>query len=49
LQNFHKTWASIYEDDKESKEFLTKCGSELYLMNIVDNDYVDGDLNRVIE
>ncbi len=45
LQNFQKIWASIYEDDKESIEFLSKCTSELYLMNIVDNDYVDGDLN----
>lgn len=54
------TWAKIYQPQKdkdgnetspgspESIAFLQKCHDELYLMNIVDNDYVEGDLAKVL-
>jgi len=54
------TWSKIYQPQKdkdgnvtsegspESIAFLQKCHDELYLMNIVDNDYVGGDLAKVL-
>jgi methylenetetrahydrofolate reductase (NADPH) len=37
------TWAVIYKDE-ESKDFLQKCHDDMFLVNIVDNDYIEGDL-----
>lgn len=37
------TWAVIYSQE-ESKNFLQKCFEDMYLVNIVDNDYIGGDL-----
>lgn len=34
--------------DDESIEYLKKCKEEFYLINIVDNDFVDGDLNKIM-
>jgi methylenetetrahydrofolate reductase (NADPH) len=53
------TWALIYKGkknkegveegvDQESIDFLTKCYNDMWLINIVDNDYIEGDLNKVI-
>jgi len=45
-----ETWAVIYkpkegvEGDEASVSFLQKCQEDLYLVNIVDNDYIEGDL-----
>ena len=32
----------------ESYQFLKRCYDTFYLVNIVDNDFVDGDLDKVI-
>ena len=37
-------WASIYEAKSESYKLIKEIYDTYYLVNIVDNDYVDGDL-----
>lgn len=39
-----KEWEDIYDDGTESKKLLQDVTSKYYLVNIVDNDYVSGDL-----
>jgi methylenetetrahydrofolate reductase (NADPH) len=59
LQAFVETWARIYqsskgkdgtviEADEESILFLKECRDTFYLVNIVDNNYVDGDLSGIV-
>jgi len=59
LNVFPRTWAQIYKPHKndkgedvngspESVKFLEECTKKLFVMNIVENDYVSGDLNKVI-
>jgi len=59
LNVFTRTWAQIYKPHKtekgedkagspESIEFLEKCNKNLFVMNIVENDFIEGDLNKVI-
>lgn len=40
---WNETWAVIYTDE-DSKAFLKKCHDDMFLINIVDNDYVEGNL-----
>lgn len=35
-------WGRIYEDDSKSHEFIKGITSSWYLVNVVDNDYRDG-------
>ena len=60
LKIFTNTWAVIYQSQKNEKgeeiagddascEFMKKCTDSLYLVNIVENDYIGGDLNAVIK
>jgi len=47
---FHlwNTWSRGYEDsDKESSELLASIRDNYYLVNVVDNDYINGDIFRV--
>jgi methylenetetrahydrofolate reductase (NADPH) len=37
-------WASLYEDGSKSNEVLTTIRDTYFLVNVVDNDYVDGDI-----
>jgi methylenetetrahydrofolate reductase (NADPH) len=37
-------WASIYEAKSESYEIIKEIYDTYYLVNVVDNDYVDGDM-----
>ena len=41
-------WASIYEPKSESYRLIKEIYDTYYLVNIVDNDYVDGDLIQQI-
>lgn len=41
-------WAIIYGLDTDSYKFLNKCYESFYLVNIVDNDFIHGDLDKVI-
>ena len=40
-------WAIIYGAESPSAEFLKRCHDTLYLVNVVHNDYVNGDLDQV--
>ena len=40
-------WANLYHPDSESYAFLNRCFESMYLVNVVDNDYVNGDLDKV--
>lgn len=57
---FMETWATIYKArtdkdkseipaDEESIAFLQKCHDSLFLVNVVDNDFIGGDLNAIME
>lgn len=46
--NGWRKWASIYEQDSTSRKTLNYVRETFYLMNIVDNDYVGGNLNHII-
>ena len=41
-------WASIYEQESASFKILKEIYETYYLVNIVDNDYVDGDMMQQI-
>ena len=43
------TWGIIYGVDSPSYNFLKKCHDTFYLINIVDNDFMHGDLDQAIE
>lgn len=60
LNIFTNTWAIIYKTttndkgeeipgDDTSFEFMQKCSENLYVVNIVENDYVGGNLTEVIK
>ena len=42
-------WALVYGFDTPSSEFLKRCHDTLYLVNVVDNDYINGDLDKVFD
>jgi methylenetetrahydrofolate reductase (NADPH) len=42
-------WAIIYGLETPSFDFIKKLHSSFYLMNVVDNDYINGDLNAVFK
>ncbi|HJL63194.1 MAG TPA: hypothetical protein QGH36_03220, partial [Candidatus Marinimicrobia bacterium] len=41
-------WASIYEAKSESYELIKEIYNTYYLVNVVDNDFVDGDILKQI-
>ena len=41
-------WSSIYEQESASFKILKEIYETYYLVNIVDNDYVDGDMMQQI-
>ena len=41
-------WGFIYGLEAPSCKFLEMAMNKFYLVNIVDNDYVNGDLNKVL-
>jgi len=60
LNIFSNTWALIYKASKNDKgeeiagddasyEFMQKCSENLFVVNIVENDYVGGNLTEVIK
>ena len=40
-------WAILYGHESDSYAFLHRCYETMYLVNVVDNDYVKGDLDKV--
>jgi methylenetetrahydrofolate reductase (NADPH) len=41
-------WANIYETKSESYKLLNEVYNTYYLVNIVDNNFVDGDILKHI-
>ena len=41
-------WANIYESDSVSAATLQNVHDNFYLMNVVENDYIGGNLNQVV-
>lgn len=46
--NWMDKWATVYEKDSDSFNLIKRVHDQCYLMNIVHNDYVQGDLNNVM-
>ncbi|KAJ7552662.1 hypothetical protein O6H91_06G063700 [Diphasiastrum complanatum] len=44
FQAWEFEWASLYSDDDTSKKLLSEIKDTYYLVSIVDNDYIHGDL-----
>jgi len=44
-----KEWASIYPEESESRKLLNKMADEYYLVNMVENDYIKGDIFSVFD
>lgn len=42
-------WAAIYEKESESYAFLQKVHDSFFLVNVVHNDYIGGDLSKFFE
>jgi hypothetical protein len=60
LNIFCNTWGIIYKAQKNEKgedivgddasyEFMKQCSENMYLVNIVENDFIGGDLNSTIK
>jgi len=60
LNIFNNTWAVVYKPAKNDKDedlpgdepsvqFLQKCSENLFVVNIVENDFINGDLNAVVK
>ena len=44
-----KTWAEVYEEGSEASSVLSNVHDTYYLMSIVENDYIGGDLFSVFD
>jgi len=42
-------WMDIYDENSDSRDLLQGIQNEYYLVNVVDNDYVNGDIFAVFE
>lgn len=42
-------WAIIYPAESESKKQLEKIYNDVFLVNVVDNDYIEGNLYEVFD
>ena len=47
FQSWIDQWAIIYGQDSDSYKFLDKVYNNFYLVNVVDNDFIQGDLTQV--
>jgi methylenetetrahydrofolate reductase (NADPH) len=45
FQSWLDQWALIYGTDSTSFKFLENIHNSFFLMNVVDNDFINGDLN----
>jgi len=44
-----KSWASIYEKDSDSRGIIDVIHDTFFLVNIVDNDFVGGNIYKIFE
>ena len=49
FQTIKDDWMSIYDKETKTYEVLTSFHDNYFLVNIVDNDFVNGNLQEVIE
>lgn len=42
-------WASVYETGSPTHKFLTQTRERVYLVNVVENDFVRGDMFRIFD
>ncbi|CAM6087661.1 unnamed protein product [Calypogeia fissa] len=49
FQAWTAEWAILYPEDDPSKKILSEVSNSYYLVSIVDNDYIKGDLFKVFE
>jgi methylenetetrahydrofolate reductase (NADPH) len=43
------SWASIYSEESEAYEILYDIHDSVFLVNVVDNDYINGDIFQVFD
>jgi methylenetetrahydrofolate reductase (NADPH) len=43
------SWASIYSEESEAYEILYDIHDSVFLVNVVDNDYIKGDIFKVFD
>jgi methylenetetrahydrofolate reductase (NADPH) len=48
FQAWDQEWASLYADDDASRKILSEIKNSYYLVSMVDNDYISGDLFSVL-
>jgi methylenetetrahydrofolate reductase (NADPH) len=41
-------WAVIYDKDSKTYEYLRSVHDSYYLVNVVENDFVHGDLSKLL-
>ena len=49
FSQFLDPWAAVYGQGSDSFKFLEECYNTFYLINIVDNDFINGDLDKILE
>jgi len=42
-------WAALYEPDSESQKLINRIHDTYFLINIVDNDFINGDIFKIFE
>jgi len=49
FHNIKDEWISLYEKDSKSHKIISSLHDNYYLVNIVENDFVNGNLQEIIE
>lgn len=44
---FVRQWGQIYEEGSPAKEILKEIHDDFYLVNVIDNDFVGGDITEL--
>ncbi|XP_010552834.1 PREDICTED: methylenetetrahydrofolate reductase 1-like, partial [Tarenaya hassleriana] len=47
FETWSRSWASLYPEDDPSRKLLEEVKSSYYLVSLVDNDYIHGDIFSV--
>jgi len=46
---WHSQWASLYEEDSVSRKVIDDIANTYYLVNIVDNNFIDSNIFAIFE
>ena len=44
---WNSTWKDLYPEDSQAVKILEEIASSFYLVNVVENDYKNGDIFRI--